>query len=50
MAATRNLKARAAAWFARPRARHRLLDLAARGYGRHQRIEGSAPARRTEQG
>jgi membrane protein len=44
MAATRNLKARAAGWVARLRERHRWLDVAARGYGRYQRTEGSVSA------
>jgi membrane protein len=44
MAATRNLKARATAWAAGMRERHRWLDVAARGYGRYQRTEGSVSA------
>jgi membrane protein len=44
MAATRNLKARATAWVAGMRERHRWLDVAARGYGRYQRTEGSVAA------
>jgi membrane protein len=44
MAATRNLKARATAWVAGMRERHRWLDVAARGYGRYQRTEGSVSA------
>jgi membrane protein len=44
MAATRNLKARAIAWVAGMRERHRWLDVAARGYGRYQRTEGSVSA------
>jgi membrane protein len=44
MAATRNLKARATAWVARLRERHRWLVVAARGYGRYQRTEGPVSA------
>jgi len=44
MAATRGLKARAAGWAAGMRERHRWLDVAARGYGRYQRTEGSVAA------
>jgi len=44
MAATRNLKARAAGWAAGMRERHRWLDVAARGYGRYQRTEGAVSA------
>src|SRR6266508_2836153 len=44
MAATRSLKARAAGWVAGMRERHRWLDVAARGYGRYQRTEGSVSA------
>jgi membrane protein len=44
MAATRNLKARAAGWLAAMRERHRWVDVAARGYGRYQRTEGSVSA------
>ena len=44
MAATRSLKARAAGWAAGMRERHHWLDVAARGYGRYQRTEGSVAA------
>ncbi|HEU4399361.1 MAG TPA: YihY/virulence factor BrkB family protein [Actinomycetota bacterium] len=44
MAATRNLKARATGWVAGVRDRHHWLDVAARGYGRYQRTEGSVSA------
>jgi membrane protein len=44
MAATGNLKARAAATVGRLRQRHRWIDVAARGFGRYQRTEGSVSA------
>jgi membrane protein len=44
MAATRNLKERAAGWLAALRKRHRWADVAVRGYGRYQRTEGSVSA------
>jgi membrane protein len=44
MAATGNLKARAAATVGRLRERHRWIDVAVRGFGRYQRTEGSVSA------
>jgi membrane protein len=44
MAATRNLKVRAAGWVAGMRQRHRWVDVAARGFGRYQRTEGPVAA------